>query len=78
MRVIKITVDRADTTLYFFMEDGTVIPMSYFGFEEVLHLYAEQCKVDIERVGGYLAMTMEDILKEGYTEDEILFQISLH
>ena len=78
MKVLKITVDRADATLYFFMEGGMVIPMSYFGFEEVLPLYAEQCKADIEQVGGYLAMTMEDILKEGYTEDEILFQVTLH
>lgn len=79
MKVLKITVDNVDECLFFYTDDGRVIPVGYSTCERNspdFTEYVEDIKSFIEDGYEYISMGLEKI---GPTEGhEILFQISLH
>ena len=79
MKVLKITVDNKDKCLFFYTEDGRVIPVGTNTSERNspdFTEYVEDIKSFIEDGYEYISMGLEEI---GPTEGhEILFQISLH
>lgn len=79
MKVLKITVDNVNECLFFYTEDGLVIPVGYSCYERYspdFETYVEEIKGFIEDGFDYISMNTEDIGPvEGH---EILFQISLH
>ena len=79
MQVIKVTIDHADDTLFFYLEDGRVTPWAIpLAVGEYYRAYAEGIRLDIEEGFKFLALSTEDAEYLDTSDHEIIYQITLH
>ena len=79
MKVTKITIDHADDTLFFYLEDGRVSPWAIpLAVGEYYKAYAEGIRLDIEEGFKFLTLSPEDAECLDTSDHEIIFQITLH